>query len=159
MAHGGVHESPGKAARGLIAWGIDLWPYVNGKALVKGLQLSAMDASDMLDVLHLFFEEDNYYSSEEELTSRSNIRTSLYENLYNLPYKYKYVPKKTGKNSPASDSYTPSETQNFDDLPDEEAIKPFNPRAERPKDYVPPTDFDGESSLPFGLDLDAPLGS
>lgn len=126
---------------------------------MKGLQLSAMDGSDMLDVLHLFFEEDNYYSSEEELVSRSNIRTSLYENLYDLPYKYKYVPpKKPGTNSPASD-YTPSETQNFEDLSEEESSTPFNPRAERPKDFVPPTDFDGESSNPFGSVLDAPMGS
>lgn len=125
---------------------------------MAGHQLSGMDASDMLDILHLFFEEDYTVSSEEELVSRSNIRTSLYREFYNKQYKYKYEPKKTSSAGPANDSYTPSATQDFDDLTEDESMKPFDPKAEKPKAFVEPTDFNPDSAMPFGNTLEAPLG-
>jgi hypothetical protein len=46
---------------------IELWPFVNGKALTDGLQLSSMEASDMLDVAHYYLESDFKASTPEEL--------------------------------------------------------------------------------------------
>lgn len=123
------------------------------------LQLSSMEASDMLDVLHFYFEEDNSYPSEEQLASTSSVRTAVYETWYDRPYKYKYTPKKksttAGENGP---EYSESPTQDFGDVDADGDVIPFNPKAEKPKAYVEPTEMNGESAMPFGNTLDAPLG-
>lgn len=104
-----------------------------------------MPASDMLDVLHFYFEEDNSLSTEAEVRTRSRTRELLYGKMYGRPYRY---------------AYTPSEPQEEDDEDDFESdeITPFNPKNRPVKEYIPPTPFDPDSSNPFGTILDAPLG-
>lgn len=91
--------------------------------------------SDMLDIVHFFFEEDSRYQSQEEVESVSAVRSQIYETLYGVPYRYKA--KSSGK--------TKSNTTS--DFPDVDEVKP----------YIPPTEFDPESSNPFGSSLEAPL--
>lgn len=115
---------------------MDLWPYVNGKALTLGLSLAEMELSDMLDVIHFFFEEDSRYSSAEEAEGVSALRTSIYRNLYGTSYRYGTQKSKNTQTSAGSYS-------EFSD-----AAKP----------YVPPTEFDPEMMNPYGSLLDAPIG-
>ena len=88
MACRGILRPPYEGARSLLEWGIDLWPYVNGRAIVNGLQLASMDASDMLDVLHYFLEDDMNYSTAEQAEARDNSRSAIYEAMYSSSYKY-----------------------------------------------------------------------
>lgn len=100
----------------------------------------------MTDVLHYYLEDDMRYSTAEEAEAVTSYRTQLYLE-YGTTYKYGVSSKKqTGK------SYMPknaSEDYGFDDpLLASEETKP----------YVPPTDFNPNSAMPFGSLLDAPLG-
>ena len=141
---------------------MDMWPYVNGKALMNRVNLKEMEASDMLDVIHYLMEEDFHIVSEESMKSRSGIRTSLYMDLYGVKYKYEYVDPKKAR-SPYQHSYVPE-----DDTPDtslgymdeSQAAKPFTPREMKPETipYTPATKFDPEAANPFGGILDAPMG-
>jgi hypothetical protein len=113
-----------------------------------------MEASDMLDVLHYFLEEDFRYSSEYEPLYKDNFRKNIYSSMYGTEYKYM--------------SNEDEETTSFDDNIDsldgpeensepEEIIEPFNPRQASVKPYIKPTPVsDGE--LPFGSILDQPMG-
>lgn len=106
-----------------------------------------MEASDMTDVLHFFFEEDLLISTAEEMEAKSAIRTSIYQSMYGETYKYGY--KNTSRTSTAGlDGFQ------------EEDIVPFDPTSppKPTRPYVPTTEFDSESPLPFGKTLDAPLG-
>lgn len=89
----------------------------------------------MLDVTHFFFEEDYRYRSQEEVQAVSAIRTQVYESLYGVSYPYKVN----------SSSTTRSDSSEVGDV---ESVKP----------YIPPTDFDPESSNPFGRTLEPPIG-
>lgn len=116
-----------------------------------------MEASQMMDVLHYYFEEDNHFVSEESAQSRSNIREHLYRELYKIEYKYKYEAKKEPKKFDFDE-----EESNYGSFSEEQAeslggVKPFNPRAQETKPYIPPTPVDPDSSSPFGPVLDAPL--
>ena len=162
MANRGVQWRPGRAARGLISWALDLWPYVNGKAIVNQLELRSLRADKLLSVLHYYFEEDSRYSSGEEAESLSAVRTALYEDMYGVTYKYQI---KTSKNknqySTASNEFEyPDEA--FEDFEDVVDVKPFDPKAEKPKPKYEPlgpeTPFNPNASKPFGDILDAPLG-
>lgn len=154
MAHRGVHEAPGNAARGLLDWGTDLWHYVNGKALVSGLRLLEMEASEMLDVLHYLFEEDQHYTSSEQAQARSQVRSKMYKDLYNKDYKYAFK-EVSAKSLPSV--YNPEEFPIESSDESEVEIKPFNPRAQPTKAYTPTTTFDPSSSTPFGMTLDSPV--
>lgn len=113
---------------------------------MNGLQLASMNASDMLDVLHYFLEDDMNYSTPEQAEARDRSREAIYENMYSSSYKYGHT----------KDSRT-SVPKDFDEPVNEEKMpEPFNP-AQKPKRYVAPTNFDGEAALPFGNVLDAPL--
>lgn len=102
--------------------------------MVAGINLKEMDMSDMLDVIHFFFEEDSRYLSQEEVESVSATRTQLYETLYGTTYNYKVKARSnTGSVSTG--------------IPDIDEVKP----------YIPPTEFDPGSSNPFGNLLEAPL--
>jgi len=114
---------------------MDLWPYVNGKALTLGLSLAEMELSDMLDVIHFFFEEDSRFSTAEEAEGVGALRTSIYRDLYGV--KYKYAPTKR-KNRNLNEDY-------YSDL-------------NETKPYIPPTEFDPTTSNPYGDLLDAPIG-
>ena len=118
---------------------------------MNGLQLASMEASDMLDVLHYFFEEDLNFSTAEQADAREKSRVMLYENLYNTEYKY----ATTGQSHVDYDSLP------YDDENDQDEratpVDSFNPAA-KVKPYTAPTRFDPSSSLPFGNVLDAPFG-
>lgn len=105
-----------------------------------GIVLEELDSSDMIDVLHFLFEEDALGPTGEFLEARSSLRTNIYSNMYKKQYKYK-----VGK----SESSIPMP-------PEGEELTPFDPMNAETKPYVPPTDFNPDSSLPFGGLIDAP---
>lgn len=133
-----------------MEWGIELWPSVNGKAIMNGVRLEALSASDLVDVLHYLFEEDNTYTSVEHMDSKSEMRRSIYQNMYGETYKYGVSSKK------AAGSPTAGYTQNFDVGPAVNDLTPFNPK-KAPKPYIKPTPFDPDSASPFGPLLTPPL--
>ena len=106
-----------------------------------------MEASEMVDVIHYLFEEDaSRYSSGEQAEAVSAMRTQLYLS-YNKTYRYA-----TKSSSNPGKTYMPkgaAADYGFDD--------PIVPDTAT-KAYIPPTEFNPESYLPFGSDLDAPLG-
>ncbi len=98
----------------------------------------------MVDVLHYFFEEDSRYQSGEEAEAVSRLRSSVYSTMYGTTYKYAY----SGSSTSAGRQYiADGSPTSFNDFPSNE-VKP----------YIPPTEFDPDSSMPFGSALDAPLG-
>jgi hypothetical protein len=124
---------------------LDLWPYVNGKALASHINLREMEASEMLDVVHYYFEADARYASGEEAEAVSKLRTSLYK-LYDKTYIYTVNSSSRGQSGRAYVS------GNDDDLLPTE----FSPQ--QSKSYTPATKVDAEAPLPFGPVLDAPIG-
>lgn len=121
---------------------------MNGKALTLGLKLADMDAVDLLDVLHYFFEEDSArLSTAEQSEAVSDLRTSLYRS-YNISYKY------ATKKSSSGQTYG-GHAYVSDDNSD---LTPLDPMNQETKPFVPATEFNPDSSNPFGSVLDAPLG-
>jgi hypothetical protein len=107
-----------------------------------------MEASDMLDVLHYFFEEDiKTVSTGEQSESIDSMRTNLYQ-LYDQTYRY--GAKKGNSTSTGGRAYVTGDYEFPNDVP-------FDPSAQETKPFVPATEFDPESSMPFGGLLDAPL--
>lgn len=102
----------------------------------------------MLDVIHFYFEDDSRYRSQEEVQSVSHMRTSLYESMYKRNYPYKVSTSGSAAGSTGRKYISDSD----DDL------KPFDPLFAETKPFVPPTDFNPDSAMPFGSVLDAPLG-
>lgn len=127
---------------------------VNGKALVNGLQLASMEASDMLDVIHYFFEDDLSVSTGEQAEARDKSRTMLYEKFYHRPYAHA-----TGVSASNNNKNAATQTYEFDEEEEiDEPINPFSPSKRDTKPYVPPTSFNATAAKPFGEVLDAPLG-
>lgn len=96
----------------------------------------------MMDVLHVLFEEDVTPTFENAAEIKSAVRTSLYQNLYNQDYKYKFKASSSGGSQ--------QEALGFDrdmELPS------LPPEMQETKPYIPATD---PEDLP-GI-LDAPLG-
>lgn len=87
----------------------------------------------MLDVIHFFFEDDHRYTTAEEAKAVESIRSSLYETIYKIKYKY----KSSGVNGNTNSNVTYDPNQ----------IKP----------YIPPTEFDADKGLQFGNIVEAPL--
>lgn len=106
----------------------------------------------MLDVLHVFFEESFSYATDEHAQRISATREAVYQTLYGKEYPYPY------KRNDGPKEFDPESMDFADDfdLTEPEEIKVFSPK--KPKQYVPPTNFDGESAMPFGGILDAPMG-
>lgn len=105
-----------------------------------------MEATEMVDVLHYLMEEDMRYGSAEEAEAVSAYRTQIYL-LYGKTYKYGISSSTKGGRS-----YIPKNAADdfgFNDDP------MFNSGETKP--YIPPTNFDPDSALPFGSDLEAPL--
>lgn len=122
---------------------------MNGKALVNGLNLKEMDASDMLDVIHFFFEDDINYVSGEQADARDRARTILYQNFYEQNYSY----------SQSNDSSI-STSKNFDEplVAEDEKIKQFDPLNDKPpKKFIPPTTGNAKLAKPFGNLIDEPF--
>lgn len=114
---------------------------------MSGLQLSSMEVSDMLDVMHVIIEDDLTSSQTGENSEVKNkMRTILYREFYDRKYKFS-----TG-------------TIDFDDMEPplgehvEDEIKPFDPKQQATKPFVPATNFDANAPKPFGKILDAPIG-
>lgn len=108
-----------------------------------------MEASDMVDVIHYLFEEDtSRYSSGEQAEAVSAMRTQLYFS-YNKTYPYAVSSK-----SNSGRSYIPKGASSDFGFTDD----PLAGSNGATKSYIPPTDFNPDSALPFGSDLDAPLG-
>jgi hypothetical protein len=99
---------------------------------VNKVDLLGMDAADMVDVIHYFFDEDMRYGSIEAAQIHGVFRDYIYNDLYKKPHVYSLV------KPPASRS-TFSE--------DGTEVKP----------YIPPTEFDAETGIPLTDSLDAPL--
>lgn len=112
---------------------------------MSGLQLSGMDVSDMLDVVHVILEDDlTSAQSGEHIDAKDKVRTLFYREFYDKTYIL--------ANKSNNKSYV-----NLD-LPLDEEIKPFDPATPERKPYFPPTKVDENSAKPFGDALDAPLG-
>jgi hypothetical protein len=90
-----------------------------------------MEASDMLDVIHYFFEEDTNFVSQEHAIITDRRRTRLYKYMYDSEYRY-------AASEPSEDSSSTGSN----------SVKP----------YIEPTEFNPEGSNPFGSLLDAPIG-
>lgn len=116
---------------------------------MNGLRLVSMNASDMLDVLHYFFEDDLNFSTAEQAEARESTRLSIYRELYNKEYKYASPKVRTPKEFDPEDY----------DIPEAEKIRPFDPKNStgQVKPYVPPTRLDVNAAKPFGSALDAPF--
>lgn len=107
----------------------------------------------MLDVIHYFFEEDLSVTTAEQQEARSNTRSTVYRTWYGTPYKYGI-----NKSSGGSGNYTADGTSiPTDGFYGEQDITPFDPTNNTVKPFVPATDMDADSPLPFGKVLDAPL--
>jgi hypothetical protein len=146
LAVGGILSTPGRGAKGLLIWAVDLWHYVNGKALVNGLRLGEMEVSDMLDVIHYFYDESMNYSTLEQGKWADSRRERIFHDLYGVEYKYK---------SFADDNQTSDEFGSYDENED---IVAFNPSVKsETKSYIPPTKMEADSADPFGGVLDAPI--
>lgn len=100
---------------------------------MHGLRLSSMDASDMIDVLHYFFEEDALAVSEIHAETRSQIRNGIYGQLYGTPYAYS-----SSRSQPSTQASWGADSGDT-------------------KPYIPPTEFDPDAFNPFGSVLDAPI--
>jgi hypothetical protein len=114
-----------------------------------------MEADDMVDVLHYYFEEDLNNQTAEQAEARSETRTLVYESLYGTKYKYK-TKQSLGASQYADGSKIPSD--GYVSKGGEEILEPFDPSPMTRKAYVPPTEFNPDSPMPFGKTLDAPLG-
>lgn len=98
----------------------------------------------MSDVMHYLMEEDMRYTTAEEAEAVSAYRTQIYL-LYGKTYKYAVSSK--NQNGRSYISKNAGEDFGFED--------PLNTGETKP--YIPPTDFNPDSVLPFGSDLEAPL--
>ena len=91
---------------------------------------------DMLDVVHVLFEEDATPLWEEHQKAKSHLRSSIYQQLYGQEYRYRV--------REGSASSEPMSSPEMMDLPPEQMpVKP----------YIPPTDPEDLESV-----LGAPAG-
>jgi hypothetical protein len=118
---------------------------------MSGLQLSSMESSEMLDVIHYLFEEDLTSSSNaEQLEAKDRVRSIIYRDFYDHKYKYG-----SGKNDYNMSNEVLQEGLVGDE---EDDLQPFDPTKAPIKPYFAPTNPDEKSVKPFGMDIDAPLG-
>lgn len=119
---------------------------------MNGVKLLEMDAADMLDVVHYFFEEDILrFSNSEHAEAGSRVRVSIYENMYDREYKYEFI-------SSEKDSNDGGRSYISDDIDDPlNDLTPMTTKPKKLKPYIPPTDFDPDSYNPFGSVLDSPI--
>jgi hypothetical protein len=111
-----------------------------------------MEASDMLDVIHYYFEQDHRYSTFEEASFKDQFRSSIFKNLYESEYAF-------GQSNEDTPDYTNQDTDLDAPLEiNQEVIEPFNPRAKSVKGFIQPTNLNENSAKPFGSILDEPLG-
>lgn len=127
---------------------------------MSGVNLSSLEVDDMLDVLHYLFEEDMYVGSIEEIESRKKTRKLIYEEMYGREYEYGVTTKP--ENDFYSDDIYPDDGYMSHVEDEGDHIVPFDPDDSgvefKKKPYIPPTDFNPNSSMPFGSKIDGPLG-
>lgn len=126
---------------------------------MNGVVLADMEVSDMLDVLHYMFEEDNSFADEQSFLAKSKLRSMIFRDMYNIKYKYEYEPPK--KSAPAQPSYGTDLEDEYEwgTMEEDEALQPFNPRdqsMERKPPAQAPTEFDIDAENPFP-GLEAPM--
>ena len=111
--------------------------------------------SDLLDVLHVMFEDDQLPKTDDERRGRDGMRKSIYVEMYGYP-EYVWVLPPPSENAPAGSSdsaYTRGMIGQPVDMSDPTTATLTH------KPYVPPTmPLDPDAPLPFGTILDAPLG-
>ena len=112
-----------------------------------------MPASDMLDVIHFFFESDLSAASLEQLEARDRSRKLIYRDFYSYEYEYSV----TDRSSTSGASSTIGQPLNFADVEEDEPIVPLDPVKRSTKPFIPATRGDARSSQPFGSFLDGPL--
>lgn len=120
---------------------------------MSGLDLTEMEASDMLDVLHYLMEEEMIRQHVDQVDIPGAVRDYLYWELYGVRYPY-YTPVGGRRYASAS-----GELDELDDPLD--GVAPFDPKAESAKPvkaYTPPTAVDPDALNPFGSALESPLG-
>lgn len=121
---------------------------MNGKAIMSGVRLPELTASDMLDVIHFLLEDDlTGVVNQEQSDAKDQIRQQIYSSMYKT--EYAYSAKKQTDFSALDDPLGEE-----DDIP--VPVDPFE-RSGAVKPYTPATDFDPDSLKPFGSLLDAPL--
>jgi hypothetical protein len=114
-----------------------------------------MNASDMIDVLHYFFEDDMNYASAEQADAKDRSREIIYQDFYNHKYAYSNTQARANANYSAGGQ---NFTKDFDvSVDDEEKIEAFDPMKKPPKPFVPATKVNASSPKPFGSVLDEPL--
>lgn len=113
-----------------------------------------MDARDMLDVIHYFFEEDMFYSSAEQAEGRDRSRQQIYSQFYESDYAYAVA----SSSSNASGVIT-RDFDAMEELHEDEELVPFDPlqKNKEVKPFIPATPVNAKSSQPFGSTLDGPL--
>ena len=113
---------------------------------MSGLQISELSSSEMLDVIHVLFEEDFTSAvSGEHIDAKNKIRKIMYKEFYDRTYTY----------GGSSSDYSEEPLGSQGDYSD---VTPFDPKKAAVKPFVPATNFDENSPKPFGRVLDAPLG-
>jgi hypothetical protein len=111
--------------------------------------------SDLLDVLHVMFEDDQLPKTDDERRGRDGMRRALYVDMYGYPeYAWALPPSSQNASAGSGDSaYTRGMIDRPVDMSDPSAATLTH------KPYTPPTmPLDPDAPLPFGSILDAPLG-
>jgi hypothetical protein len=121
---------------------------------VGGIELTTLDASPLLDVLHYFFELDNHMSTSEEAEARSALRTAVYQSFYNISYKYQYKSSDKGYNYSTTTAAGESTMDGYVGTDIEDPTQDRGPT----KAFVPATEFNPDNPKPFGRTLDPPAG-
>lgn len=136
---------------------------MNGKALMSGVSITELEASEMMNVLHFIFEEDVRYSSENEIAAKSAVREMMYQRFYGREYPYKYTPPPKAKEKMSYEDYEEADYDPDDPygIKTASSFTPFDPAdAGDPefthKGFVPSTNFDAAAPNPFDGILDAP---
>lgn len=112
----------------------------------------------MLDVIHYFFEDDLAVSTAEQQQTRSDTRSSVYRTLYGTNYKYEIKSSSSSGSNGFTADGNPIPTDGFFGDEDITPFDPTNNNEPKPvKPFVPATEMDADSPLPFGKILDAPI--
>jgi hypothetical protein len=114
-----------------------------------------MEASDMLDVIHFFYDEDSRYAGYDQAVVVDKFRDAVFGKLYKTGYKYAVT---DALSSTSSTDFSDLDASLDSDFVPDAPIQPFNPRAAETKPFVPPTEVSGDDEQPFGSLLDAPIG-
>lgn len=107
---------------------------MNGRALLSGVRLKKLEASEMVDVIHAMYEDDNTVTNEVEYRVKHAVRKNLYSVAYDREYRF-------------GDVDSTSEYADADGV-----------QVTASKPYIPPTQVNADSARPYGAALDSPVG-